>query len=766
MIGSVVSGARIPAPKWNSADCKGCCMRRNSSHGFVVAGFWMVAVLLAIFPVDTVRGQDSAAKAPLGQFLTVKAPLSDEALSQIRNTALELKAAAAKESRTGILILELESGSSRFGQIRDLAGLLASAELSTLRTVAWVPDSLRGNHVVAALACQDLVMNPEAEIGDIGRGSPLDPADAEFIHSLGRRRRNPRLSFGIVAAMLSSETSLHRVTVRGDDGQEQQQFLTSDELRQLQQQGLEIPRVEVIREPGAPPVFLAGDALKAGFLVTQLAQDRGTLADLYQLPREIMRNPSAAGQKKARLIEVKGNVSVSMRDFVLREVRNAQAERVDLLVLEIDSPGGDKQIAEEIAMTLADIEPEQMNTVAWIPRGAWSGGALIAFGCAQIYMHPDAQIGDIGVIRETEPGGAFERAPEKIVSPFLEFAASLARRRNRPPALLQAMIDRDLEVFEATHRQDGRVTWMSEPELRSQPEEWLQGPLVPESRRGLLLTLRGERAHQLRLTEAPCEDLQQLQLRLGLPEGVSLRPLRKSWVDNLVSFLNSGFGAFLLVAVGLLCVYVEAHAPTGMFAIPAALCASLFFWSRFLGGTAGTLELVLFVLGLALLALEIFVIPGFGIFGVSGILLTLTSLVMASHTFSGITTTQSFEKAVSSLTSIAAAMITVIAAAVVMSRFLPSIPWFNRLILTPPVYGVENDGPMLHPSLLSPAADNPVATVGEIGVCSSALRPAGKVIFGDRFLDVVSDGAYIDAGSSVEVVQVIGNRVVVRVVSV
>ena len=79
---------------------------------------------------------------------------------------------------------------------------------------------------------------------------------------------------------------------------------------------------------------------------------------------------------------------------------------------------------------------------------------------------------------------------------------------------------------------------------------------------------------------------------------------------------------------------------------------------------------------------------------------------------------------------------------------------------------METDGPMLDPSLLSPATGTPVATVGEIGVCSSALRPAGKVVFGDRFLDVVSDGAYIDAGSSVEVVQVVGHRVVVRVVSV
>jgi membrane-bound serine protease (ClpP class) len=737
-------------------------MRRISSFGVSVAVRWSLMTAWVLLPAVVFAQNAASEKTPLGQFVTIKAPLSDSALSQIHNRALELQSRAARESRSAILILELESGSSRFGQVRDLAGLLSSADLSSVRTVAWIPRSLRGNHVVLALACQDVVMRPDGEIGDIGRGEPVDPADQAFILSLGDRRRNPRLSLAVIQAMLDSKTAFYRVTARDGAGQETQRFVDSDELRQMQQQGIEIPQAELIREAGSVPVFVAADSRKAGFLVTQTASSRPEVAEIYGLPRESMREKPNTGGQKVRMIEVSGVVSVSMRDFVLRELRNAQADQVNLLVLDIDSPGGDKSIAEEIALRLAEINPEEMNTVAWISRGAWSGGALIAFGCAQIYMHPDAQIGDIGVIAQTAPGGAFERAPEKIISPFLEFATSLARRRNRAPALLQAMIDRDLEVFEVTNRKDGRVTWMSEPELQSQPDEWTKGPMVPETRRGLLLTLRGERAHQLQLTERPCNDLAELQTRLGLSADVLLKPVKKSWVDNLVSFLNSSFGAFLLVAFGLLCVYIEAHVPSGMFAIPAVLCAALFFWSRFLGGTAGSLELVLFLLGIGLLALEIFLIPGFGVFGVSGILLTIASLVMASHTFSGITATQSFEKMVTSLTSIGAAMITVLAVAVFLSRFLPSIPWVNRLILTPPGYASEGDGPTLHPSLYMVQQTNSLVNVGQTGVCSSALRPAGKVNFGDRFLDVVSDGAYIDAGTTVEVIHVTGNRIVVR----
>jgi membrane-bound serine protease (ClpP class) len=177
------------------------------------------------------------------------------------------------------------------------------------------------------------------------------------------------------------------------------------------------------------------------------------------------------------------------------------------------------------------------------------------------------------------------------------------------------------------------------------------------------------------------------------------------------------------------------------------------------------LELVLFVLGIGLLALEVFVIPGFGVFGVSGILLTLASLVLASHTFAGMTLTEGFQESMGSLGSLAAAMVTVIAVAVVLNRFMPSIPFLNRLILTPPGFAMAgSDGPLLNPSLLStmPVAVGAV-DIGSVGITASALRPSGKAIFGDSYMDVVSDGAYVDHGTQVEVIRIAGNRIIVRV---
>jgi membrane-bound serine protease (ClpP class) len=277
------------------------------------------------------------------------------------------------------------------------------------------------------------------------------------------------------------------------------------------------------------------------------------------------------------------------------------------------------------------------------------------------------------------------------------------------------------------------------------------------------VVLTGQRAFELGLALEPCVDLDSLRQRVGISAEQVLTPVRLTWVDRFVTLLNSKGGAFVLVSLGLIFLYIELHAPSAIFGIGTVLCFSLFFWSRFLGGTAGVLELILFLLGFGLLALELLVIPGFGVCGITGIGLVVASLVMASQTFAGLTAGQTLDRAARGFMPIAGALVTVIAAGVVLSRFLPSLPWLNRMILTPPGYIPE--GPRLRPDLLSADTGGPVR-IGERCQTVSPLRPAGKVQLGDMLLDVVSEGGWVDAGQAVEVVQVEGNRVVVRATSV
>jgi membrane-bound serine protease (ClpP class) len=237
----------------------------------------------------------------------------------------------------------------------------------------------------------------------------------------------------------------------------------------------------------------------------------------------------------------------------------------------------------------------------------------------------------------------------------------------------------------------------------------------------------------------------------------------------MVFVLNTGGAMFLLCVVGVICIYLELHFTTGLLGIVSALCFSLFFWSRFLGGTAGWLEIVLFALGLVFIALEIFVIPGFGVFGVSGGLLVFASLIMASQTFGNLESNRDLTSMSRSVGTLGASIVAVIAVAAALNRFLPNIPILNQMILSPPGTDDGEDSPRLRPEYTlasggASALTHDPALVGTSGITTSMLRPAGKARIGDQYLDVVSNGPFIETGQDVEVVEVVGNRVVVKTV--
>jgi membrane-bound serine protease (ClpP class) len=199
----------------------------------------------------------------------------------------------------------------------------------------------------------------------------------------------------------------------------------------------------------------------------------------------------------------------------------------------------------------------------------------------------------------------------------------------------------------------------------------------------------------------------------------------------------------------------------GLPAIISALAFLLFFWSRYLSGTADQLEILLFVVGLICLALELFVFPGFGVFGMSGILLILVSVVMASHTFVWPTQEYEYRQMVHSLLQVTVVLITVAGGAVVLGKYFPSLPFFNRMVLKPtPAGGGERDDVALKPAAEN--EDSLAFLVGEMGRTTTVLRPTGKARFGELLVDVTADGFYIEPDSLVEVIEVQGPRVIVK----
>ncbi|MCA9056251.1 MAG: hypothetical protein KDA75_20620, partial [Planctomycetaceae bacterium] len=178
--------------------------------------------------------------------------------------------------------------------------------------------------------------------------------------------------------------------------------------------------------------------------------------------------------------------------------------------------------------------------------------------------------------------------------------------------------------------------------------------------------------------------------------------------------------------------------------------------SKFLGGTAGWLEVVLFMLGLACLAIELFLIPGFGVFGVAGGMLVLGSLVMAGVTLSDLDRGVALSQSFSTAKTLGLAIICTIGAGMVLSHYLPKMPLFSSMILSPPTLS-ENP----YASTSTPRPD-PRGLTGQQGVAFTMLRPSGKIRVHGELLDAVSNAGYIAAGTPIEIMEVASNRMIVR----
>lgn len=705
---------------------------------------------------------DALPKGSVGQFLTIPSPIDDRVLARVSEVALELQQRAGQEDRQGILILELTPGTSQYHQVHALARLLTSAQFAALKKVAWVPETVTGPNVLVALACNEIVMHPDAELGDFGRGQPVEPDDEQLILAIAQKRSNPLVTTALVKAMIDPQAQLWRVRIQIGEGKFETRAATRDEVETLRKTGAIIDKAEVVKEAGVLGTFRGSTARDMEILVTQLANTRPDVAGLYQLPREALREPANDEKvQKARLIRVTGVINTLQESFLERQIDRSLRAGAEIIVFEIDSPGGELLASINLSQAIADLDEHRVRTIAYVPREALSGAAIIALGCDEIYMHPTARIGDAGPI-ELKPGGVFERAPEKILSPLRAALKTMAERKGRPVALCEAMADRSLKVFQATNRDTGRVTYMSEAELNQSAGEWIQGPQVREANGELLLTVEGKRAHELQLAERPVADLDELKGRLGLPATYRLRPVEKTWVDTTVFILNHPLMVVFLFMVGIGSLYLELHFPMGVFGILSVLCFALFFWSKFLGGTAGWLEIMLFALGAGCLALELFVIPGFGVFGLSGILLMLASIVMASQSWGNFEPFQDIRNLSYNLGTFMAAIVACLVMALALGRVLPHTPLFESLVLSPPGQTQHADEPRLSPTLLHDEAQAASPWLGQRGEAASLLRPAGKARIDNRLVDVVSEGPFIPEGSAIEIVQVSGNRIVVR----
>jgi membrane-bound serine protease (ClpP class) len=468
-------------------------------------------------------------------------------------------------------------------------------------------------------------------------------------------------------------------------------------------------------------------------------------------------------KKPVRAVIVEFHEAITPLSGALLKRRFEQAikDGAEVIVLDIDSPGGYVSTTLELVDMLE--AATEVETIVYIEREAISGAALLSLAANKIAIGPQALIGDAGMIMMGEDA-AFRYVPEKERSYLAQRVRAIATKSGRPPSLAEAMVDKDLVVFKATHKEDGKVQYFSEREWKSMEDtdQWQKGKPVREAGGHTFLTASGERAVALGLADFTVAKRDDLAKAIGAIEPMPL--IRGTWVDTLLLVLNWPFITGLLLVIGLVALVIEFGSPgLGLGGLTSIFCFGLFFWSRFLGGTSGWFEVILFLMGLTFVLIEIFVIPGIGVAGIGGGAMMILALIMASRRVLLPESVHDTQRLTIDVLTVLGSFVGFFVVLLFLANYLGELPFLSRLALAPPADDVLPPVPSLaSPSLSVYGAD--AVEVGQVGRSQGPLRPSGRARFGDNLVDVVTEGDFVDHEVEVKVVQKFGNRVVVRAV--
>ncbi|MEO5930206.1 MAG: NfeD family protein [Candidatus Kapaibacterium sp.] len=412
------------------------------------------------------------------------------------------------------------------------------------------------------------------------------------------------------------------------------------------------------------------------------------------------------------VLEISGDVDLGMAHYARRVFADAAEHHARAIVLHINTFGGRIDVATEIRdAALASSVP----VIAYVDRRAISAGAMIALSARKIVMAPG---GSIGAATPVYSNG--ERASEKVVSYMRGEMRSTAERNGRNPQLAEAMVDENLSIDDSTLKKSGE-----------------------------LLTMTTDEAARVGYCDLVAPTLNEALAKLGYGSAPVIQT-GSAWGETLVNVLTHPAINALLIMLGLGGIFftIKTGHPSvisgiGLFAI------ALFFGAQYVADLATYVEVLIFVAGVLLLMLEIFVIPGFGVVGVLGILLIFGGLFLALvGGFNGI----SYQSLAVPLYTMIASLLGLFILIALMIKYLPASRTFSRFVLVSPATSSD--------AIL--AGVDYQRLVGHTGAALTTLRPSGVAqLDGDRF-DVVSDGSFIQAGESVRVVKVTGRNIVVR----
>ena len=406
---------------------------------------------------------------------------------------------------------------------------------------------------------------------------------------------------------------------------------------------------------------------------------------------------------KVYIFDMKEEIGPSAWRLTSKALSSAKSTGASSVVIRMNTFGGMVDYADSIRTAILNSD---LKTIVYIDNNAASAGALIALACDQIYMKKGASIGAASVVN---PKG--EIMPEKYQSYMRGLMRATAEAKGRDPKIAEAFVDPDIEI-----------------------------PGIIE--KGKVLTLTSQEAVKAGICKAEAASIEEVLAAEGL-KMAAVEEHEVTLVDRIISFLISPAVSGILILLIIGGIYFEMQSPGIGFALLVSVVAALLFFAPlYLEGLAAHWEIGLFIIGIVLLLLEVFVIPGFGVAGILGIVCILTGLVLSLvlNDFFDFTVTGS-EQVSNAVVLVIGSMVLAIIACVLLGKSILKTPVFQRLVLQD-----EQRSQMGYVS-----GKQKEDLVLKSGTAKTDMRPSGKIEIEGKWYDAISLDGYIDKGTEVNV---------------
>ena len=407
---------------------------------------------------------------------------------------------------------------------------------------------------------------------------------------------------------------------------------------------------------------------------------------------------------------IDGEIDLGLAPYVSRVISDAEERNAEAIIFKINTFGGRVDAATQIKDAIIGTD---LQTIALVNNRAISAGALIALSCKKIVMVPGGSIGAATVV---DQGG--EKVGEKYQSYMRSEMRATAEKNGRPVDVAEGMVDERIII-----------------------------PGLVDSTQ--LVTLTSEEAVKYGIADTVLKNIDELYVYFKLANAEKIYQ-KSNWAEDVVRFLNNPITSSILIMIGIFGLIAEVKSPGwGVPGTMGILALALFFGSSYILQLASIIEILMFVVGLGLILLEVFVIPGFGVAGIGGIILVLASMFLAMLGSRPFLDLNLVSLAVIKLTAgLVAALILIF----LVVRYLPKSNIFKKFVLSE-----EEKAEAGYTS-----RSNLNEFLGMEGVSLTTLRPAGTAEINGKRVDVVTESEYIEHNKPVVVTAVEGMRVVVR----